>query len=350
MRILPQKPLKSAQQFCSIAVVLLEVTVLLAQPSSVKSELKLYSESAELMGVKFSIALYASSEKVAKDACRQAFLRISEIESKLSNYQADSEITLLCQTEGAVNVSDDLWFVLKESLTYWRMSEGAFDVAIGRLTRLWRRARRQQELPERARIRKELRFVGSHLLALDHDAQTVEILKPGMLIDLGAIGKGFAADEALKVLRNHGLGSAVINASGDVLFGDPPPGKDGWPAAIGSFPPSPEPTYLRPLSNVALATSGDAFQFLEYDGTRYSHIVDPRTGIPLKGRSSVSVIAASGLQSDALASAVSVLGARKGVALIKELVKTEVYMAYQRSSGKPVEIYSTIGFPLKSKE
>ena len=346
----PRKHLKSATQFFSFAVVLLEVTALLAQSSSVNRELKLYSESAELMGVKFSIALYAPTEKVAQDACRRAFMRISEIEGKLSNYQADSEITLLCQAKGAVKVSDDLWFVLKESLSYWQMSDGAFDVAIGRLTRLWRRARRQQEFPERARIRQELRFVGSHQLELDDDAQTVEILKAGVLIDLGAIGKGFAADEALQVLRNHGLGSAVIDASGDVLFGDPPPGKDGWPAAVGSFPPGPEPTYLKPLSNVALATSGDAFQYLEYDGTRYSHIVDPRTGIPLKGRSSVSVLAASGLQSDALASAVSVLGARKGVALIKELAKTEVYMAYQRSSGRPIEIYSTVGFPLKSKK
>ncbi|MAT12448.1 MAG: hypothetical protein CMM02_15750 [Rhodopirellula sp.] len=311
---------------------------------------RLYSETAELMGVEFSISLYAPSETIAREAIHQAFSRITEIESCLSNYQADSEISLLCQAEGPVKVSDDLWFVLRESMFYWQISGGAFDVTVGRITRLWRRARRQKEFPSRSRIKEEMKFVGGDLLRFDVEKQTVEILKPGLLIDLGAIGKGYAADQALRVLRDLDLGAAVINASGDVLFGEAPPGKQGWPAAIASFPSGEEPTFLEPLANLALATSGDAYQHLEYQGKRYSHLVDPRTGIPIKGRSSVSVLAVSGLRSDALASAVSVLGPRKGVALIEELAKTEVYIGFQRGLGKPIETNSTAGFPLKSKK
>ncbi|MBA62276.1 MAG: hypothetical protein CMJ76_07905 [Planctomycetaceae bacterium] len=350
MRKLQKDPLKTGGAIFAAGLFMLTAVTANAQQNIQSGKLQSYSKTAELMGVEFTISLYAPSEKIAEDACYKAFARISEIETRLSNYQADSEITLLCQSEGPVRVSDDLWFVLNQSMFYWKISGGAFDVTVGRITRLWRRARRQNEFPHRSRIKEEMKFVGSNLLKLDNENQTVEILKAGVLLDLGAIGKGYAADQALKVLQALGLRSVVINASGDVLFGDAPPGKQGWPAAIGGFPEGLEPAYLEPLANVALATSGDAYQFLEHEGQRYSHLVDPRTGIPVKGRSSVSVLASSGLRSDALASAVSVLGSRRGVALIKELAKTEVYMIYQRQLGKPLESNSTEGFPLKSKK
>ncbi len=347
---LGEYPVKTVGTLLMVVGLLLSAITAHAQQDGGSGTVQLYSETAELMGVEFSISLYAPSETIAREAIYKAFSRITELESCLSNYQADSEITLLCQAGGPMRVSDDLWFVLRESMFYWQISGGAFDITVGRITRLWRRARRQKEFPSRSRIKEEMKFVGGDLLRFDAEEQTVEILKPGVLIDLGAIGKGFAADEALQVLRDLDLGSAVINASGDVLFGDAPPDKQGWPAAIASFPPGEEPTFLEPLANLALATSGDAYQHLEYQGQRYSHLVDPRTGIPVRGRSSVSVLAVSGLRSDALASAVSVLGPRKGVALIKELAKTEVYMGFQRTLGKPIQTNSTAGFPLKSKK
>ncbi len=336
---------------CAIAVGLFCLPSLAsAQQSLPEQELGLFTESAELMGVQFTISLYAPSQQVASQACQQAFERISEIETRLSNYQADSEVNQLCQSKEHFKVSDDLWFVLKESVFYWELSKGAFDVSIGRITRLWRRARRQKEFPAISRIREERAFVGSQFIKLDAEQQAVTILKPGLLIDLGAIGKGYAADEAMKILASSGIRSAVINASGDVLFGDPPPGKKGWPAAIGNLSPDDPPIMLQPLANVALATSGDAYQYLEYRGRRYSHIVDPRTGIPVKGRGSVSVLSTSGLKADALASALSVLGPRKGLELVGKLAGTESYIGYQRRSGKSPEIYRTEQFPLKSKQ
>ncbi len=310
---------------------------------------QLYSRSAELMGVEFRISLYSDSEARATEACEKAFARISQIESRLSNYQADSEVNMLCQSDKPVLVSDDLWFVLQESVFYWKVSEGAFDVTVGRLTRLWRRARRMKQLPAAERLREESLYVGSQYLLLNPKDQTVAVLKPGVLIDLGAIGKGYAADQAMLVLRSLGIGSAVINASGDVLFGDPPPGKSGWPAAVSGLDPNGPPRLLEPQANTAIATSGDAYQHLEIDGRRYSHIIDPRNGSPVRGRSSVSVLANSGLRSDALASAVAVLGPRAGLKLIESLAGTEATVLYQRREGKAVGDYRTVGFPLKSK-
>ena len=311
---------------------------------------QLFTKSAELMGVQFRISLYADNEKQADSACNLAFARIAELESKLSNYQDDSELNRLCRSDTPVVVSDDLWFVLKESLFYWELSDGAFDVTIGRVTRLWRRARRLRELPGKARIKEEVQFVGSHYLELNLEKQMVTISKPGLLIDLGAIGKGYAADQALEVLRAQGLPSSVINASGDVLFGDAPPGKKGWPAAVVGLNPEADPLLLELQANCAIATSGSAYQHLEVDGKRYSHIIDPRSGLALEGSSSVSVLAPTGLESDALASAISVLGPKIGSKLVSQLPSTEFFAVCQRNSRKPAVDYRSAGFPLKYKK
>jgi thiamine biosynthesis lipoprotein len=144
------------------------------------------------------------------------------------------------------------------------------------------------------------------------------LLKPEMRLDLGGIAKGYAVDKALAVLRRRGITRALVDAGGDIGLGDPPPGKPGWGIGVAPLEPGGPPGGFLWLSRRAIATSGDTQQYVVIDGVRYSHLVDPRTGLGLTDHSSVTVIAPDGITADGLASAVSVLGPRQGLRLVEE--------------------------------
>jgi FAD:protein FMN transferase len=316
---------------------------------SVAPELRRFSRTEHLMGVNFRIDLYARSEMDAGRAFKAAFSRIADLEQCLSNYRADSELSQLCShatRNKSIKVSDELWEVLISARRISQLSNGAFDVTIGRVTKLWRRARRQKELPTQQRLREEMQLVGFEKLILNPIDQSVTIRTPGLLIDLGAIGKGYAADEAMRILEGLGITRAVVNASGDVRFGAAPPNSTGWPTGIGALSDTGPPILLRPQSHGAVATSGDAFQFMEINGKRYSHILDPRTGMPVQVRSSVSVWAATGMAADALASAVSVLGPRRGLRLVRKLPDVETLVIWDRDGDGKGAMFHTRNFPL----
>lgn len=316
------------------------------------------------MGVAFVIRLYAADEAAANQAAEAAFARIAELDGILSDYDPDSELMRLCRDSGPgkpVQVSEELAYVLSRALTLAERTDGAFDVTVGPVVRLWRRARRRREMPDAAALAearalvgwKNVRLVGqafqpavgessgnrarqtSHTRQTVMSAPRVELLKPGMRLDLGGIAKGYAGDEALRVLRAHGIGRALIDGGGDIVVGDPPPGREGWRIGVAPLekPDGPPSRHLI-LANQSVATSGDAFQHVEIAGTRYSHIVDPKTGLGLTSRSSVTVIAPAGIDADALASAVSVLGPEKGIALI-DATPGAAALVVQVEEGKP---------------
>ncbi len=273
------------------------------------------------MGVPFRIVLYTTNQTHAEITAKAAFARIRELNDKLSDYDLDSELSKLSRTSGngrAVPVSDDLWRVLIAAQNWARRSDGAFDVTVGPVVNLWRHARRQQQLPRADRLSEAKARVGYTNLVLDPKEHTALLRVPEMRLDLGGIAKGFAADEALKILRRQGIRSALVAAAGDIAFGDAPPGERGWKVTLASLDVTnaPPPKVLM-LANCGVATSGDVFQHLEIDGLRYSHIVDPRTGIGLTDHSLVSIIAGDCMTADALATAVSVLGPEKGLRLVK---------------------------------
>ena len=153
----------------------------------------------------------------------------------MSDYDPESELRRLCDTAGerkAVHVSPELWKVLEHAQQVSRQSGGTFDVTVGPVVRLWRRARRQKELPSPQALRQARELVGYQFVRLDAGRQTVELLKKGMRIDLGGIAKGYAMDEALAVLQRHGITRALVEAGGDMRLGDPPPGRAGWRVGI----------------------------------------------------------------------------------------------------------------------
>ena len=197
-----------------------------------------------------------------------------------------------------VKVSDDLFAVLEQAAAMSMASDGAFDATVGPVVQLWRLARRTQQMPDAKEFAEARSRVGWQKVQLDAKARTVKLLTPGMQLDLGGIAKGFAADEALKVLREKfGITSALVAASGDIACGDPPPGKDAWLVDIAPLARNQKPRRLH-LANAAVSTSGDLEQFVVINGVRYSHVLDPRTGLGLTGRNSVTVIAPNGITAD----------------------------------------------------
>jgi len=298
------------------------------------------------MGVPFRIVLYAPDKPTADQAARAAFGRITQLNDILSDYDTDSELSRLSQTAGsgrAVQASPDLWFVLKRSQELAQRTDGAFDVTVGPVVSLWRKARREKRLPAPAKLAEALKAVGYRNLVLDPQCHAARLLVPYMRLDLGAIAKGYAVDAALKVLRARGVTRALVSGGGDMVAGDPPPGKRGWrievaPLDVTNAPPA----RFVLLANAGLATSGDLFQHLEIDGKRYSHIVDPHTGIGLTDHSLVTVIAPDGITADGLSTAISVLGPEAGARLVEKTRGAAVHMV--RMPGDRIEMAESSRF------
>jgi thiamine biosynthesis lipoprotein len=256
------------------------------------------------MGTLVRIQIYASGEAQAKAAFGAAFDRIAELDAILSDYRPDSELNRLPRQPGP-----DLFRVLEAAQQLAADTGGAFDVTLGAVTRLWRDARREHRLPDTAALHDALQHCGYRKLHLDAANRTLTVDDPALRLDVGAIAKGYAADEALSVLTHAGIHSALVAVSGDLAFSEAPPGQRGWRIDAGGA--------VRELSNAAVSTSGDAEQHLDIAGRRYSHIIDPATGMGLTHSVTATVIAPHGIDADGLATAVTLLGPERGLALVR---------------------------------
>jgi thiamine biosynthesis lipoprotein len=305
-----------------------------------------YSYTEQHMGTRFKILLYAPDQAGADAAARAAFARIELLDGIMSDYRPTSELMQLCKKAGGdpVPVSEELFFVLSRAQEVSRLSGGAFDVTVGPVVRLWRRARRTQQLPDKDELAAALALVGYDKVRLDPKARTVQLTKAGMQLDLGGIGKGYTADEALKELAKHGVTRALVAASGDIAASGPPPDADGWKVGIAPLEdPDGKPSRYLLLADAAVSTSGDAEQYVEIDGKRYSHIVDPKTGLGLVGRMSATVLARRGIEADALTKVVAVLGPERGLAIID--TQEGASALFTRKTDKGEESFASKRFP-----
>jgi thiamine biosynthesis lipoprotein len=303
-------------------------------------------ESTQLqMGVPFKIILYAPDSATANRAFQAAFSRIAELNRVLSDYDSDSELSRLSRTAPAElgqHVSDPLWFVLERSQALAMRSDGAFDVTVGPYVRLWRRARRSGQMPSPQRLAEARAAVGYQYLKLDANRHTAQLLKTNMRLDLGGIAMGYAVDETIKLLRALGINRALVDASGDIGVGDAPPGKQGWTIAIVPLSSEGTPSRQILLANAAVSTAGDAEQHVVIDGKRYSHIVDPRTGLGMTDRLGVTVIAPDCITADSLDTAASVMGVKAGLKLIEETPGAAAFMV-RPTDGEP-EVFESRRF------
>ena len=273
------------------------------------------------MGSPFTIVLYTPDLALATRAHRAAFDRIAALDKVMSDYDHESELMRLCDRAGGppVAVSPALFAILRLSKLWSERTGGAFDVTIAPVGRLWRRARRDRKLPDPDAIRRARLLVGPDRITLDPAAKTVQ-LAPGTRIDLGGVAKGYASHAAIETLRAMGVPRALVAGAGDVAAGDPPPGRDGWSVAVAALddPGTAPPDGMLSIARGSASTSGDAERFVEIGGVRYSHIVDPATGLGLTDRMSVTVVVPEGANADALATSIALLGADRGLALASE--------------------------------
>lgn len=301
-------------------VVLLTVWASLL-PAEEPAQFRRFEFSGEAMAAPVKLVLYTTDQSRATQAAQTVFDRLQALNAIFSDYDPESELSQLCRqapTPRPVPVSAELWQVLSKAQYFAEITGGAFDVTVGPVVRLWRRARRQRELPDPERLAEALSRVGYRKLNLFPDEQAVALLVEGMQLDLGGIAKGFAGQEALALLRQLGIDRALVDIGGDICLGDPPPDMPGWRVAIEPLRPD-DPPQILVLSRCAIATSGDTQRFVIIGGQRFSHIVDPRTGWAMTGNMSVTVVAPDGTTADAMASALRVLGPEKGFPIVDSL-------------------------------
>jgi thiamine biosynthesis lipoprotein len=288
-------------------------------------------------GYRLVMGTFARAVAVAKDAdtaekCIEAALaEIYKVDDLMSDYKSDSEISKLNRDgfKEAVPLSQPTYEVLQRSIQFSKLTDGAFDITVGPLVDLFRTEKEKQVLPSRDEIAEATLKVGYEKLRLDDQNRAVQFSVEVMRLDLGGIAKGYAIDNAIKAMQSHGAVGGMVDIGGDIrCFGAPLKNKPHW--TIGLQNPNVEQETADQelmlklkLANGAVATSGDYQQFVIIEGKRRGHIIDRTTGTSAEGLSSVTIIADNATDADALATAVSVMGPEKGLALIEKLPGTE---------------------------
>ncbi len=277
------------------------------------------------MGTMITIRAWAGTEQGQIDeltlSVRKAYDRIAALEQIFSDYRRDSEVSKLASapSEEPIPVGTELFDLFQKSRELYDNTAGAFDITLGPLIRQWRLSRKNHRLPSKESFDRARARSGFHLVVLNAENQTILKKVDGMIFDFGGIGKGYAADAALKILREEGYPRSLVAVSGDIALGDPPPGKKLWRVGIESLQLVEDSSDLQTISiaNASVSTSGDTQQYVAIEGKRYSHILDPETGLGLTERIGVSVIAPNTTTSDSFATAVSILGEKEGLKFIE---------------------------------
>ncbi len=268
-----------------------------------------YSFERELMATRFTIVCYTDDPAAAKKAAETAFAIGDKVNAVASDYLEDSELNQLSSKSinTPVQASPLLFDLLDYSRNMADSTQGAFDPTLGPLTKLWRETRNRKRLPEPEKLEIARMSVGWKHFTLDPKTRSITLLQKNMAFDLGGIAKGYAADLMLESMIADGLPQSMVTAGGDIRLGNPPPGREGWNVAVQTFDLKQRDEVLL-LSNAAVSTSGDLHQSVEIDGVKYSHILDPSTGLGLTRRIAATVIADSAKLSDSIATAACVLG------------------------------------------
>ena len=279
------------------------------------------------MGGDTRLVVYASDNSVAEKACAAAFERVAELDQMMSDYRKNSELNNLSDQAGGppVHVSPELFKVLETAQDVSSRSDGMFDVTIGPVVQLWRKARKTKVLPDPDLLEKARKLVGWQMMTLDKDKQTVKLAMPGMRLDLGAIAKGYACDEAQIVLKKFGVTHALIEMGGDMVVTDAPPGTKGWIVEVPNAKTATGNLKIV-VSNTAISSSGDTEQYVIVDGIRYSHVINPHTGTALTTRVEVTTLTKTGLLGDPLTAALTLVTPERRKELLKHYRGTKMYL------------------------
>jgi thiamine biosynthesis lipoprotein len=311
------------------------ILILLALHFGREPKVELDSGLRPTMGTFARVVAIADDQQTAAAAVEDALAEIYRVDELMSDYREDSQISKVNREAFAhpVEVSPLTFEVLQRSVEFSRLSDSAFDITIGPLVDLWRRSADANSAPTEAELAAARSKIGYEKLILDPNQMTVRFAVEGMRLDLGAIAKGYAIDRAVEALQNAGAVGGLIDIGGDVrCFGVPAGAKRHWIVGLQdpgtAMPGLPGRKVLLKLkiADAAVATSGDYQQFVIIQGRHHSHILDHTTGTSAHGLSSVTIIADNAANADALATAVTVLGKEKGLALIEKIPNTEAIL------------------------
>lgn len=307
---------------------------------SAEDVVRRFQFSERLMGTDVQITIDALDNDNPELAARAAFKEGNRLNKIFSDWDADSEVSRFSrssQSDQPFKMSKELFEVLSYSQELAKKSKGAFDITVGPLSRLWRMARHQGKFPGKKKIEETLERTGYQKLVLQEGEISGQLLRRGMVLDMGGIAKGYIADRMLEVLKKKGFPRCLINAGGDLTLGEPPRAQKGWRVQIGGI--SNSQIQALELSNCAIATSGDLEQYLQFEGKRYSHLIDPRNGYAILGGSQVTMIAPNGMAADAHASACLILGPQGSRALLSSATNFSFYYLKKVDSAQGVEIF-----------
>jgi len=311
---------------------------------SSEDKIEKHSFSQACMGTTFKIVVHSpfSYSKTAT-IIDQAYDLAEEMNEIFSDYMADSEVGKFnrCEPNKPQKASPYLLDLLKNSRKISLSTKGNFDPTCGSLSKLWRLSKRTNKLPSPRELRTAKRACGFSNLQIDYKSSLITKLNPLTRLDFGGIAKGYTADKMLELLQNEGLSSSSISAGGDIVIGDPPPGKDNWEIQIIPYrDKSVKPMTMR-ASNVAVSTSGNTEQSITINNQRYSHILDPTSGLGLIHDNASTVIAPSGTQSDSLATALCI-GGKELLKIINEYPHSEAILFHKKN--KLIEKIPSTGF------
>ena len=312
---------------------------LIIAPSCVKEEP--FVKETFVMGTVAWITIHGQNELEAKGAAEEAIRELHRIEAMMSNWKKESELSRLNrESDGKpYNISRELFNVLERSIYYSHLTAGAFDITARPLVQLWGFQGGETHLPGAQEIEQTMSRVGYGKVMLDGESTSI-IMPPGMELDLAGIAKGYGVDRVVALLKERGVQSALVNLGGNIYALGSPPGDKGWPIGIRDPRGGREIVGSLLLTDEAVSTSGNYENYVEIEGTIYGHIIDPRAGRPVSHVLSVTVVASTALEADALSTGLFVLGPESGERVI-ELLR-DVVALFAAPNGKGI-IYRRIG-------
>jgi thiamine biosynthesis lipoprotein len=279
-----------------------------------------------LMGNNFEISVVADDETWANERIDEAVVEIRRIEKILTTFKDDSETNLINQNAGIrpVKVSPEVFQLILRSIRISDFTQGAFDITYGSIDkRLWNFDQNMKSLPDPKKAKKMVRLINYRNIILDQEEQTVFLKEKGMRIGFGGIGKGYAAEMAKDVMKKNGVTSGIVNASGDLTAWGYQPDGSPWTIGIAHPDAANMPFSYMKITDMAVATSGNYEKFVMINKKKYSHTINPRTGLPVRGIKSVTIISPNAELCDALATPVTIMGIQHGLNLINQLKHVE---------------------------
>jgi thiamine biosynthesis lipoprotein len=319
---------------------MLRLFFILLFPLTLSAQLKRFEFSQNKMGSPFNLIFYHTDSAEAKRIAGECFLIVDSLNNIFSDYTSESEVGKLAlqPVNSNLKVSGELFEMIMHSKKAWERSGKTFDITIGNLTQLWRKAKKEKRFPSGTEINQAKQSTGFENVIINKVTNTISFTKKGMRLDFGGIVKGYAAQRVIDYLKSKNILIALVDAGGDIAMSDAPPGKGGW--SIGINLPEQENELMDQkleLKNCAVATSGDVYNYIPHNGKRYSHIIDPGTSYGVTFQRNVTVIAKDGTTADWLATACSILPIKKALAfaekenaaLLIAIIKNEKIITYK---------------------